>query len=307
MTTIAIWSPPPRRGDRAALDTPARPPLDRIHAVCARIAGPTRDADDATQKAMIGIVRGLDRFDGRSAFSHGRTGSPPTPRSTSCADGVAGRSCTPSPTTATRPSAPTRRAERQVDAVVDRMTIDEALADPARRLPRGGRAARRRRDGLRRDRRGAQDPARHRQVTRSPGAEPARRGAREPDTLAGRPTEGTTREPPRHLMNDEQDLLASALPRRRPRPTRNGRGAEADPEVMAAVERLRELRSRPLAAVDPRRPGTAATLAIAAALEGFDAERPRRPLPRPARSLAAPPSAHWLDRLPPPPRRPRRS
>lgn len=41
---------------------------DRIHAVCRRIAGPS-DADDATQQALIAVVRGLDSFDGRSRFS----------------------------------------------------------------------------------------------------------------------------------------------------------------------------------------------------------------------------------------------
>lgn len=41
---------------------------DRIHAVARRIAGPTRDADDATQEALIKIVRSLPNFDGRSSF-----------------------------------------------------------------------------------------------------------------------------------------------------------------------------------------------------------------------------------------------
>jgi RNA polymerase sigma-70 factor (ECF subfamily) len=41
---------------------------DRIHAVCRRIAGGSRDADDACQEALIKIVRNLPRFDGRSSF-----------------------------------------------------------------------------------------------------------------------------------------------------------------------------------------------------------------------------------------------
>lgn len=41
---------------------------DRIHAVTKRIAGTTRDADDATQEALIKIVRSLPKFDGRSSF-----------------------------------------------------------------------------------------------------------------------------------------------------------------------------------------------------------------------------------------------
>src|SRR5829696_9779462 len=56
-------------GDRRALDELLRRHYDRVHAVCRRIAGSARDADDAAQEAMIGIVRGLPRFDGRSQFS----------------------------------------------------------------------------------------------------------------------------------------------------------------------------------------------------------------------------------------------
>ncbi|MFK7919627.1 MAG: RNA polymerase sigma factor [Ilumatobacter sp.] len=41
---------------------------DRIHAVTRRIAGSSRDADDATQEALIKIVRSLPKFDGRSSF-----------------------------------------------------------------------------------------------------------------------------------------------------------------------------------------------------------------------------------------------
>lgn len=56
-------------GDHRALDTLLRRHADRIHAVCRRITGNDADALDATQEAMISVVRGLDRFDGRSAFS----------------------------------------------------------------------------------------------------------------------------------------------------------------------------------------------------------------------------------------------
>ena len=41
---------------------------DRMHAVCRRITGNDADAADAAQEAMIAVVRGLERFDGRSAF-----------------------------------------------------------------------------------------------------------------------------------------------------------------------------------------------------------------------------------------------
>ncbi|MDX2380518.1 MAG: RNA polymerase sigma factor [Acidimicrobiia bacterium] len=57
-----------QQGDRAALDQLLRRHYDRIHAVCARIAGTSRDADDACQEALIKITRGLPRFDGNAAF-----------------------------------------------------------------------------------------------------------------------------------------------------------------------------------------------------------------------------------------------
>jgi RNA polymerase sigma-70 factor (ECF subfamily) len=57
-----------QHGDRFALDQLLRRHYDRIHAVCRRIAGGTRDADDACQEALIKITRSLPRFDGRSAF-----------------------------------------------------------------------------------------------------------------------------------------------------------------------------------------------------------------------------------------------
>ena len=55
-------------GDRGALDTLLRRHHDRIHALCRRITGNDADALDATQEALIAIVRGLPRFDGRAAF-----------------------------------------------------------------------------------------------------------------------------------------------------------------------------------------------------------------------------------------------
>ena len=55
-------------GDRFALDQLLRLHYDRIHAVCRRVAGSTKDADDACQEALIKIVRSLPRFDGRSSF-----------------------------------------------------------------------------------------------------------------------------------------------------------------------------------------------------------------------------------------------
>ena len=56
-------------GDRSALDRLLRQHYDRIYAICRRVAGNDADAADATQEALMAIVRGLPRFDGRSTFS----------------------------------------------------------------------------------------------------------------------------------------------------------------------------------------------------------------------------------------------
>ncbi len=119
-----------QRGDRAALDQLLRRHYDRVHAVCRRIAGSTRDADDAAQEAMIRVVRNIDRFDGRSAF-----GTWVYRIATNTAldelrkrkrrsqlhlvddDDESGREIVDD------------LAHRTVDSVADRLAIDEALAD----------------------------------------------------------------------------------------------------------------------------------------------------------------------------------
>lgn len=55
-------------GDRGALDQLFRRHYDRVHGVCRRITGNEADAADATQEAMIAMVRGLTHFDGRASF-----------------------------------------------------------------------------------------------------------------------------------------------------------------------------------------------------------------------------------------------
>jgi RNA polymerase sigma-70 factor (ECF subfamily) len=42
---------------------------DNVYAVCFRLVGNAADAADATQEALIAIVRGLPRFDGRSRLN----------------------------------------------------------------------------------------------------------------------------------------------------------------------------------------------------------------------------------------------
>jgi RNA polymerase sigma-70 factor (ECF subfamily) len=124
-------------GDRDALDTLLRRHYDLVHAVCRRIAGGTRDADDAAQEAMIGIVRGLPRFDGRSSVSTWMYRI----ATNAALDELRRRRRRPALHVADD-DGPVREdvdpvAHRRVDAVVDRLALDDAL----RRLPDEFRAA----------------------------------------------------------------------------------------------------------------------------------------------------------------------
>jgi len=56
-------------GDRVALETLLRRHHARLYAVCRRITGSDADAADALQNALISVVGGLARFDGRSRFA----------------------------------------------------------------------------------------------------------------------------------------------------------------------------------------------------------------------------------------------
>ncbi len=58
-----------RDGDRDALDALLRRHYDRLYAVCRRMTGTDADALDATQDALIAIVRGLPRFRAGARFS----------------------------------------------------------------------------------------------------------------------------------------------------------------------------------------------------------------------------------------------
>ena len=58
-----------QRGDQSAVDALLRQHYDTVRAVCHRIVVNAHDADDATQNALIAIVRALPSFDGRSKFS----------------------------------------------------------------------------------------------------------------------------------------------------------------------------------------------------------------------------------------------
>jgi RNA polymerase sigma-70 factor (ECF subfamily) len=119
-----------RGGDAAAIDELLRRHYDRIHAVCRRIAGSTRDADDAAQEALIRIVKSLDRFDGRSAFG---TWAYRIATNASL-DELRRRSRRPLlhavDDETQRPfEQPDGLSHREIESVADRMAIDAALAE----------------------------------------------------------------------------------------------------------------------------------------------------------------------------------
>lgn len=57
-----------RAGDSRALEELLTRHYERIRAVCCRIAGDTRDGEDATQETLLRVVRALNGFDARSSF-----------------------------------------------------------------------------------------------------------------------------------------------------------------------------------------------------------------------------------------------
>jgi len=61
------WAAAARDGDRAAVEALLEALYDQVRAVCRRICANDADGDDATQEALISIVRALPSFDGRSA------------------------------------------------------------------------------------------------------------------------------------------------------------------------------------------------------------------------------------------------
>lgn len=56
-------------GDTGALDALLNRHYDRFFALCRRLCGNPGDGADATQEALIALVRGLHSFDGRARFS----------------------------------------------------------------------------------------------------------------------------------------------------------------------------------------------------------------------------------------------
>jgi RNA polymerase sigma-70 factor (ECF subfamily) len=111
-------------GDRRALERVLHRHHENVYALCRRMTGNDADARDATQEALLAIVRGLARFDGRAAFSTWvyRVAT------NACLDELRRRSRRPDPVdhrerVEARTSAPTHDQQ-----VVDRLAIDDALA-----------------------------------------------------------------------------------------------------------------------------------------------------------------------------------
>ncbi|MDP1819413.1 MAG: sigma-70 family RNA polymerase sigma factor [Acidimicrobiales bacterium] len=125
-------------GDRRALDALLRRHHDRVLTVCRRLASNEADALDATQEALLAIVRGLPRFDGRAAFSTWAY----RVATNACLDELRRRGRRPRPGLPDQEDASGGRPDEATgddwaDAVADRMAVDAALA----RLPEEFRVA----------------------------------------------------------------------------------------------------------------------------------------------------------------------
>ncbi len=114
-------------GDRVAVDTLLRRHHDRIHAICRRLTGSTADAHDATQEALIAIVRGLPRFDGRASFSTWAY----RVATNACLDELRRRSRRPVPSwpDGVPPHEPVDDSPTLDAAVADHLDLDQALAN----------------------------------------------------------------------------------------------------------------------------------------------------------------------------------
>ncbi|MGD9794382.1 MAG: RNA polymerase sigma factor [Acidimicrobiia bacterium] len=112
-----------QRGDRAAVDLLLREHYDRIFAVCRRMTGNDADAADAAQEALIAVVKGLARFDGRSALSTWiyRVAT------NACLDEMRRRKRRPMAMAEDPAHEPTTTGPTFDTTLTDRMTIDAAL------------------------------------------------------------------------------------------------------------------------------------------------------------------------------------
>lgn len=120
-------------GDRRALDLLLRRHYDRVFAVCRRITGNDADAADAAQNALISITRSLDRFDGRAAFGTwayriATNASLDELRRRRRRPSLAGSHHDGDDGESTDARVVDHTASARVEAVVDQMALDAALA-----------------------------------------------------------------------------------------------------------------------------------------------------------------------------------
>lgn len=125
-----------RDGNRGALDTLLRRHHDRLYTLCRRLTGNDADAADACQEALIALVRGLARFDGRAQFSTWAY----RVTTNSCLDELRRRRRRPEPSDFAEDSFPARSSASTPDLAeptAERTDIDAAL----RSLPHDFRVA----------------------------------------------------------------------------------------------------------------------------------------------------------------------
>jgi RNA polymerase sigma-70 factor (ECF subfamily) len=111
-------------GDRGALDALLRRHADRIFAICRRLTGNQADAADAAQEAMIALVRGLDRYDGRAAFTTWAY----RVTTNACLDELRRRGRRPDPGLPEIESERAAGQPRLDQTVADRLSVDDAMA-----------------------------------------------------------------------------------------------------------------------------------------------------------------------------------
>ena len=68
-----------KAGSEVAFEKLYRMHVGRVHGLCLRMTANRERAEDCTQEAFIQAWRALPRFEGRSGFGPGCTGSPSTP------------------------------------------------------------------------------------------------------------------------------------------------------------------------------------------------------------------------------------
>lgn len=97
---------------------------EQVALLARRMMANPHDAQDATQQALVAVVRGLAGFDGRSAVStwiHRVTVN-------ACLDELRRRSRRPQPVEADEDRSGGAHDDQLADSVVDRTTLDAALA-----------------------------------------------------------------------------------------------------------------------------------------------------------------------------------